>query len=47
MKPVKDENAPLTPEEEAAHRQQGGYLHALEDTLGPDGLDQLLSGPPE
>lgn len=44
-------DTPLTPEEQAAHAQQGAYLSALEEALGPDGVDDLirdaLSGPPE
>jgi hypothetical protein len=46
-----DPDAPLSPEEQEAYDQQGAYLSALEDALGPDGVDDLirdaLSGPPE
>ena len=46
-----DPDAPLTAEEQEAYERQGAYLHALEETLGPGGVDDLirdaLSGPPE
>lgn len=49
--PELDPDSPLTPEEQAAHDRQGAYLHALEEKLGPDRVDDLLrnalSGPPE
>ena len=37
-----DPDAPLTPEEEWAYQQQGGYLRIMEQQLGLEGLEQAI-----